>query len=52
MTPTTHPLVASYLEELDRLLAGIDPDASWTMLRLYEREVHPHLDHGKTEATQ
>jgi hypothetical protein len=25
MTPTTHPLVASYLEELDRLLAGIDP---------------------------
>jgi hypothetical protein len=25
MTPTTHPLVASYLEELGRLLAGIDP---------------------------
>ncbi|MGB7979790.1 MAG: hypothetical protein WCF36_03230 [Candidatus Nanopelagicales bacterium] len=25
MTPTTHPLVAAYLEELDRLLAGIDP---------------------------
>ena len=25
MTPTTHPLVASYLEDLDQLLAGIDP---------------------------
>ena len=25
MTPTTHPLVAAYLEELDQLLAGIDP---------------------------
>ena len=25
MTPSTHPLVAAYLEELDQLLAGIDP---------------------------
>lgn len=25
MTPTTHPLVTAYLDELDRLLAGIDP---------------------------
>ena len=29
---------------LNPLLAGIDPAASWEMLRLYEREVHPHLD--------
>lgn len=28
---------------LNPLLAGISPDASWEMLRLYEREVHPHL---------
>lgn len=28
---------------LNPLLAGIDPDFSWEMLRLYEREVHPHL---------
>ena len=28
---------------LNPLLAGIDPEASWRMLRLYEREVHPHL---------
>ena len=26
---------------LNPLLAGIPPDASWAMLRLYEREVHP-----------
>ena len=28
---------------LNPLLAGIDPSTSWEMLRLYEREVHPHL---------
>ena len=28
---------------LNPLLAGIDPDISWQMLKLYEREVHPHL---------
>ena len=28
---------------LNPLLAGIDPDTSSEMLRLYEREVHPHL---------
>ena len=28
---------------LNPLLAGIDPASSWQMLRLYEREVHPHL---------
>lgn len=28
---------------LNPLLAGIDPDYSWQMLKLYEREVHPHL---------
>ena len=28
---------------LNPLLAGIDPELSWKMLRLYEREVHPHL---------
>jgi len=28
---------------LNPLLAGIDPALSWEMLRLYEREVHPHL---------
>ena len=28
---------------LNPLLAGIEPDFSWRMLRLYEREVHPHL---------
>jgi len=28
---------------LNPLLAGIDPAFSWRMLRLYEREVHPHL---------
>ena len=28
---------------LNPLLAGIQPDLSWRMLRLYEREVHPHL---------
>jgi alkanesulfonate monooxygenase SsuD/methylene tetrahydromethanopterin reductase-like flavin-dependent oxidoreductase (luciferase family) len=28
---------------LSPLLAGIDPELSWQMLRLYEREVHPHL---------
>jgi hypothetical protein len=28
---------------LNPLLAGIDPDVSWQMLQLYEREVHPHL---------
>jgi len=28
---------------LNPLLAGIDPTLSWEMLRLYEREVHPHL---------
>jgi alkanesulfonate monooxygenase SsuD/methylene tetrahydromethanopterin reductase-like flavin-dependent oxidoreductase (luciferase family) len=28
---------------LNPLLAGIDPAASWKMLELYEREVHPHL---------
>ena len=28
---------------LNPLLAGIDPDVSWRMLKLYEREVHPHL---------
>jgi hypothetical protein len=28
---------------LNPLLAGIDPAFAWEMLRLYEREVHPHL---------
>lgn len=28
---------------LNPLLAGIDPDYSWQMLKLYEREVHPHI---------
>lgn len=28
---------------LNPLLSGIDPETSWEMLRLYEREVHPHL---------
>jgi len=28
---------------LNPLLAGIDPDFSWQMLKLYEREVHPHI---------
>jgi alkanesulfonate monooxygenase SsuD/methylene tetrahydromethanopterin reductase-like flavin-dependent oxidoreductase (luciferase family) len=27
---------------LNPLLAGIDPELSWKMLRLYEREVHPY----------
>ena len=31
---------------LNPLLAGIDPAFSWEMLRLYEREVHPHLRRG------
>ena len=25
------------------LLAGVEPAFAWDMLRLYEREVHPHL---------
>ena len=28
---------------LNPLLAGIEPSFSWHMLKLYEREVHPHL---------
>jgi alkanesulfonate monooxygenase SsuD/methylene tetrahydromethanopterin reductase-like flavin-dependent oxidoreductase (luciferase family) len=28
---------------LNPLLAGIDPEFSWQMLKLYEREVHPYL---------
>jgi hypothetical protein len=28
---------------LNPLLAGIDPGMSWRMLKLYEREVHPHI---------
>lgn len=28
---------------LSPLLAGVDPALSWEMLRLFEREVHPHL---------
>lgn len=28
---------------LNPLLASVAPDTSWEMLRLYEREVHPHL---------
>ncbi len=28
---------------LNPLLAGIAPDESWAMLRLYEREVHPYV---------
>lgn len=28
---------------LNPLLAGIDPAYSWRMLKLYEREVHPHI---------
>jgi len=28
---------------LNPLLAGIDPERAWSMLRLYEREVHPQL---------
>jgi len=28
---------------LNPLLAGIDPERSWEMLRRYERAVHPHL---------
>ncbi len=28
---------------LNPLLAGLDPAFAWEMLRLYEREVHPHL---------
>jgi hypothetical protein len=31
---------------LNPLLAGIDPAFSWQMLKLYEREVHPHLPRG------
>ena len=36
---------------LNPLLAGIAPEASWEMLRLYEREVHPHLPRGVAEAS-
>ena len=50
MTPTTHPLVAAYLEELDRLLAGIDPgDRAEVMSGVRE-----HLDtalHGSDPVT-
>jgi len=28
---------------LNPLLSGVDPGYSWQMLKLYEREVHPHL---------
>jgi len=28
---------------LNPLLAGVDPDVSWEMLKLYEAEVHPYL---------
>jgi alkanesulfonate monooxygenase SsuD/methylene tetrahydromethanopterin reductase-like flavin-dependent oxidoreductase (luciferase family) len=28
------------------LFAGIDPKKGWEMLRLYEREVHPHIPRG------
>lgn len=28
------------------LTAGIDPEKGWEMLRLYEREVHPHIPRG------
>ncbi|MBW2267129.1 MAG: LLM class flavin-dependent oxidoreductase [Deltaproteobacteria bacterium] len=31
---------------LNPLLAGIEPEFSWEMLRLYEREVHPYLRRG------
>ena len=31
---------------LNPLLAGIAPERSWEMLRLYERSVHPHISHG------
>ncbi len=30
---------------LNPLLAGIDPDEAWAMLRTFEREVLPHLGH-------
>jgi hypothetical protein len=32
---------------LNPLLAGIEPAGSWAMLRLYEREVHPHLPRSR-----
>jgi alkanesulfonate monooxygenase SsuD/methylene tetrahydromethanopterin reductase-like flavin-dependent oxidoreductase (luciferase family) len=31
---------------LTPLLGGIDPARAWTMLRLFEREVYPHLPRG------
>jgi hypothetical protein len=31
---------------LNPLLAGIAPERSWKMLRLYERSVHPHISPG------
>lgn len=38
-----HSLGRDSVLYLSPLLAGIDPKASWDMLRLYEREVHPHV---------
>jgi alkanesulfonate monooxygenase SsuD/methylene tetrahydromethanopterin reductase-like flavin-dependent oxidoreductase (luciferase family) len=32
---------------LNPLLAGIDPERSWQMLRLFEKEVFPHLPHSR-----
>lgn len=48
LTPDQALLLAQELGEhsvlyLNPLLAGIDPGFAWDMLRLYEREVHPHL---------
>jgi hypothetical protein len=48
LTPEQALALAAELGEhsvlyLNPLLAGIDPAFSWRMLRLYEREVHPHL---------
>ena len=31
------------IDPANLMLAGIDPDLAWQMLRRYEREVHPHL---------
>jgi alkanesulfonate monooxygenase SsuD/methylene tetrahydromethanopterin reductase-like flavin-dependent oxidoreductase (luciferase family) len=31
---------------LTPLFGGIDPDKGWRMLRLYEKEVHPHIPRG------
>ena len=32
---------------LTPLFGGIAPEKGWEMLRLYEREVHPHVPRGR-----